>query len=103
MSIDSEGVILEANVHPIFWRPGTHQLIITRRQVTLRSGLLGKTELSIPISKIQDVSIQYDVKGRMLGYGTIRIESAGRGDTEITAEYIKDPENVKRTILSLIK
>ena len=99
MSTDS--VILEADVHPIFWRPGTHQLIITRRQVTLRSGLLGKTELSIPINKIQEVSIQYDVKGRMLGYGTIRIESAGGGDTEIIAEYIKDPENVKKIILDL--
>lgn len=101
-SNQTDGVVLEATVHPLFWRPGIHQLIITHRHVTMRSGLIGKAERSIPMKNIQDVSIHYDMKGRMLGYGTIRIESAGRGETEIVAEHIKDPENVKNTIMSLL-
>jgi len=76
------------------------QLMVTNRRVIWRSGVFGKSERSIPLSRVTDVSVNYGLMGRMLGYGNVRIESAGGPGTEIVANEISDPDGVRDAILS---
>lgn len=82
---------------PSDWVEGK-KLIVTNRRVIWRSGLLGKSETSIPLTKVTNVRISYSLSGRTLGYGTITIQASGGGD--IVAEDVTDPEGMKSAILS---
>lgn len=92
--------ILTLGLYILWW--AARQLIVTNRRVIFRSGVLGKSERSIPLSRVQDVSVRYGIAGRILGYGDVRIESAGGGATEIVALGVSDPDGVKEAILSQI-
>jgi len=90
-------VALTLGLYLIWWM--AKQLIVTNRRVILRQGVLGKKERSIPLSRVQDVSVSYGPLGRILRYGNIRVESAGGAATEIVAKGISDPEGVKNAII----
>ena len=94
-------VVLTGGLYILWW--ATKQLVVTNRRVFWRSGVLGKSERSIPLNQVQDVSVSYGPKGRILGYGDVRIESAGAATTEITATNISDPDGVKDAILRQVR
>jgi len=85
---------------PWWWM---RRLVVTNRRVYMRSGLLSKAERSIPLSKVQDVTVRAGALGRMLGYGTVRVESAGALTTEIVATNVSDPGGVRDAILSQVR
>ena len=85
----------------IWWH--AKRLIVTNRRVIRRSGVLGRAERSIPLSRVQDVSIRYNPIGRLPGYGNVRIESAGGRLTEIVAYGISDPQGVRDAIIRQVK
>lgn len=103
---NQERTIKEAGIHPLRLGPknalSNRRITVTNRRVIYREGLIGKREMVIPLSKITDVSIQYSMAGRVAGYGTLRIESAGNAGTEIVAEDIADAKGVRDAILNLI-
>jgi uncharacterized membrane protein YdbT with pleckstrin-like domain len=90
-------VILTLGVYILWW--AAKQLVVTNRRVIWRTGVFGKSERSIPLSRVQDVSVSYGPMGRILRYGNVRVESAGEATTEIVAIDISDPEGVKDAIL----
>ena len=63
------------------WRT-THYVITTHR-VMVRRGILTKTGKDITLSKITDVSFTQTLLDRMLGSGTLNIESAGDSPDEM--------------------
>jgi len=85
----------------VFWW-AAKQLIVTDRRVVWREGVITKKERSVPLSRVQDVSVKRSLIGRLLGYGDVRVESAGGPATEIVAPGIEDPEGVKEAILRQI-
>jgi hypothetical protein len=106
-SDDRERTIKEAGVHVARLGPkammAQRKIIVTNRRVIYREGLIGQKEMVIPLSKVTDVSIQYSMAGRVVGYGTLRIESAGNAGTEIVAEDIADAKGVRDAILNMIR
>lgn len=82
----------------IFWW-SAKKLIIDSRRVTYSSGVLSKSERSIPIDRVQDVAVNRSLFGRMLGYGTVRIESAGSGATEIQFENVSNPNEIRQSLI----
>jgi len=76
---------------------GAKKITVTNKRVIWKSGVLDKTEVSILISKVQDVTIKYNLVGRAMGYGTLHIIASGAA--EIIAEDITDAESVKSAIL----
>jgi uncharacterized membrane protein YdbT with pleckstrin-like domain len=80
-----------------YWR--ANSLMVTNRQVVWKKGLIGTQERSVPLHQVQDVSVSYKPIGQLLGYGTIRIETAGGPETEIVAERIAGPGEVRDAIL----
>jgi uncharacterized membrane protein YdbT with pleckstrin-like domain len=62
------------------WR--TSHYVITTHRVMVRKGILSKSGKDITLSKITDVSFTQTPLDRMLGSGTLSIESAGDSPNE---------------------
>ncbi|MBK9944195.1 MAG: PH domain-containing protein [Kouleothrix sp.] len=101
-----ERIIKEAGTHLMKAGPSAmmaqRKIIVTNRRVIYREGILGGRETSVPLNKITDVSLKFSAAGRLAGYGTIRVESAGSG-LEIMAEDIADARGVRDAIMKLIR
>lgn len=73
---------------------------ITTRRLILRSGVLNRQGHDMPLSRLNDVSFEHNVIERMLGCGTLIVESAGeRG--QLTLSDIPKVEVVQRTLYRL--
>ncbi len=73
---------------------------ITSRRLILRSGVLNRQGHDMPLSRLNDVSFQHNVIERMLGCGTLIVESAGeRG--QLLLNDIPKVELVQRTLYRL--
>jgi uncharacterized membrane protein YdbT with pleckstrin-like domain len=59
----------------VVWR-STH-FVFTTKQVMLRHGVFSREDRAIPLDKVNDVKATQAVWERMLGCGTLTVESAG--------------------------
>jgi uncharacterized membrane protein YdbT with pleckstrin-like domain len=67
----------------LVWR--TTHYVLTDERVILRTGVFSRTGRDIPLGRVNDVSFSHGVIERMLGCGTLTIESAGeRGQVVLT-------------------
>jgi putative membrane protein len=89
--------VLTLGIYLLWW--ASKQLVVTTRRVVWRSGVFGKTERTVPLDRVTDISVSYGLLGRLLGYGDIRIETAGEAGAEIDARGITDPDGVRDAIL----
>jgi len=81
------------------WR-ATH-FVVTTERVVMRSGVLGRQGRDIPLVRINDVSFHHTFFERLLGCGTLVVESAGeRG--QVTLTDIPRVERVQRTVYDLV-
>lgn len=67
---------MTGGLYIIWWFAKSYTL--TDRYVQVRRGVFGRYSRDIPLGKIQDVTLSTGPLGRILGYGTLRIESAGQ-------------------------
>jgi uncharacterized membrane protein YdbT with pleckstrin-like domain len=77
----------------------THYVITTER-VVLREGVLTRTGRDIPLIRINDVSFHHSVPERLLGSGTLTIESAGERGQVVLAS-VPQVEQVHLTLYEL--
>ncbi|GAA2589937.1 PH domain-containing protein [Dactylosporangium fulvum] len=67
----------------IKWR--TTHYVFTNERVIMRSGVFSRSGRDIPLGRVNDVSFSHTLFERMLGCGTLTIESAGeRGQVQLT-------------------
>lgn len=65
------------------WR--TTLFVFTDKRVVTRVGILSRSGRDIPLNRINDVSFSHNLLERMLGCGTLTVESAGeRGQSVLT-------------------
>jgi uncharacterized membrane protein YdbT with pleckstrin-like domain len=93
-------LVLVLFVVPVLkWR--TTQFVVTTERVVMRSGVLGRQGRDIPLVRINDVSFNHTFFERLLGCGTLVVESAGeRG--QVTLTDIPHVERVQRTVYDLV-
>lgn len=77
------------------WRTTT--FVLTNRRLTVRSGLLSRSGRDLPLHRITDVSFTHSLLERMLGCGTLTVESAGERGQLVLAD-IPDVEAVQREV-----
>lgn len=75
---------------------------ITNQKVEIQTGLLSRTTRKIPIHKIQDVTTQATLLGRLLGIGSVLIDSASESG-KITLKNIPKPQMVSDEIVRYLK
>jgi len=81
------------------WR--TTHFVVTSERVVMRSGVLGRQGRDIPLTRINDVSFHHSFFERVLGCGTLVVESAGeRG--QVTLTDIPRVEKVQRVVYDLV-
>ena len=94
------GVFLWLVVAPYVRWLTTH-FVLTTRRVLMREGLIARKGRDIPIFRINDVTFEHTVVERLVGAGTLVVESAGeRG--QVTLKDIPHVEDVQREIYSLM-
>ena len=82
------------------WR--TTLFVITDKRVVVRTGILSRTGRDIPLSRVNDVTFQHNLLERILGCGTLVVESAGeRGQVELND--IPHVEKVQHTLYELVE
>lgn len=69
-------VILVVGLIP-FLRWVTTSYTLTNRRFVLRNGILSRSGRDIPLTRVNDVSFEHNLIQRMLGTGTLIVESGG--------------------------
>jgi uncharacterized membrane protein YdbT with pleckstrin-like domain len=81
-------------------RWATSHFVVTTDRVIRRSGWIAKEAMEISLEKISDVRFQQGMLERLIGAGTLTIESAGRSGQEVL-EDVQNPERVQKLIFEM--
>ena len=73
------------------------EFVVTNRRVIRKVGLLAREIQHAPLEKIQDVTIEQGLLGRMLGYGTVFVETASEKGM-LVFPAIASPESLRTHI-----
>lgn len=74
--------------------------VFTNRRVIVRSGVLTKTGRDVPLSKINNVSFEVSLLGRILNFGALDIQSAGENEG-LRIVDVPDVERIQRDVYEL--
>lgn len=79
----------------VWW--ATSNFVVTTSRVIHREGFIAKRSMEIPLDKINDVRFEQNIFERIVGAGTLVIQSASEsGRNEFG--FIRHPEEVQKTI-----
>jgi uncharacterized membrane protein YdbT with pleckstrin-like domain len=88
-------------MYPVLvWRTTVYEL--TTRRMRLRDGILTRNGRDIPLSRVTDVSFRKGVLDRLLGSGTLVVESAGEHG-ELALTEIPHVERVSALLFQLVE
>jgi uncharacterized membrane protein YdbT with pleckstrin-like domain len=90
-------VLLLVYVVPRVVAWATSIFVVTSDRVIHRRGLIAKSSMEIPLEAINDVRFEQSVFERMIGAGSLVIESAGERGRQVFGD-IRHPEEVQREI-----
>ena len=82
------------------WRTTAYEL--TTRRLRLRDGIIARNGRDIPLSRITDVSFRKGPLDRLLGSGTLVVESAGEHG-QLRLNEIPNAERVQATLFQLVE
>ena len=78
---------------------------ITNKRVVYKRGVLGYTEISVPLERVSDVIVSRTLFENLLGYGSVYVETEtipnSRRTFDACFEAVPDPEGVQEKILEL--
>ena len=76
--------------------------VVTSHRMILTSGLITRKVAMMPLVKVTDMTFQRSFLGRMLGYGTFILESAGQDQALSTVDHIPYPEQLYLEVCALL-
>jgi len=76
--------------------------VITPRRMLLTSGFITRKVAMMPMTKVTDMSFQRDFQGRILGYGTFILESAGQDQAFRVVDHLPYPEQLYLEVCGLL-
>jgi uncharacterized membrane protein YdbT with pleckstrin-like domain len=92
--------VLRFTLKVILW--WIERIVITDKRVMLAQGIITHKVGMMPLSKVTDLTFERTLDGRMLGYGTIVVESAGQIQALNRIEYVPRPEEIYEALSELI-
>lgn len=93
-------IILLFGVLIPFLRWVTTQYVFTDRRIIVRHGLLTKQGRDVPLAKVNSVSFEQSLLGRMFNFGVLQIESANVDGT-LSINDVPDVEEIQRDVYRL--
>ena len=76
--------------------------VATDKRLILTYGLITQKVAMMPLTKVTDMSYNRSPLGRLLGFGTFVMESAGQDQALHTVEWVPDPDHTYRAICAQI-
>lgn len=89
-------VLVRYTLWPVLVWANTTYAVTTRRLV-IRTGVLNRSGHDMPLSRLNDVSFSHNLFERMLGCGTLVVESGGE-QGQLTLHDVPKVELVQRTL-----
>jgi membrane protein YdbS with pleckstrin-like domain len=74
------------------------QYVVTRQSIYTRTGIIGQTVIQTTYDKITDISLKQDVLGRILGFSSLNINTAGSGTPPVRMDGLRDALDMKSLI-----
>lgn len=96
------GLLVLARFAYTLYEWSDEQLLVTDKRFVLITGVFSTRVAMMPLSKVTDLTYQRNVLGRLLGYGTIVVESAGQVQGFNRIEHLPQPERIYDAISELI-
>jgi uncharacterized membrane protein YdbT with pleckstrin-like domain len=93
-------VVLRFTVLTILW--WIERIVITDKRVMLAQGIITHNVGMMPLSKVTDLTFRRTLGGRMFGYGTIVVESAGQIQALNEIDYLPRPEEIYEALSELV-
>lgn len=78
----------------------TTQYVFTDRRIILRRGLITKQGRDVPLAKVNNVSFNQSMLGRMFNFGELQVESANT-DGSLFIEDVPNVEDIQRDVYRL--
>ena len=75
----------------------TSHFVVTSDRVIHRRGFIAKYSMEVPLEAINDVRFEQGILDRMIGAGTLIVQSASEAGRQVF-DHIRRPEEVQRTI-----
>jgi uncharacterized membrane protein YdbT with pleckstrin-like domain len=88
------------DIQYIIWR--SESLTVTDQRVLYRRGVFGRFSRSIGLGRVQDVTTAQGFVGRLLGYGTVEVESAARDGAEVF-DHVPDPVGFRNVLFGQLQ
>ena len=76
--------------------------VVTSQRMMLTSGFITRKVAMMPLVKVTDMSFQRNFEGRILGYGTFILESAGQDQAFRVVDHLPYPEQLYLEVCGLI-
>jgi membrane protein YdbS with pleckstrin-like domain len=76
--------------------------VVTSQRMLLATGVLKKSVDMIPLTKVTDMRFERSAMGRLLGYGTFLVESAGKDQAFGRVNHLPYPEQLYLEVCGLI-
>ena len=76
---------------------------LTDSKLEIDQGLISRTTKSVPIRRIQDVTVSSGVTQRMLGFGDLVIDNAGEEGGKVTLKNINTPKHYADILLKQMR
>jgi uncharacterized membrane protein YdbT with pleckstrin-like domain len=101
VTVVAGGVVLAKAVRPLLvWRC-THWVLTTER-VLLQDGMLRRVRQDLPLAKVSDHSLRQGILDRLLGSGTLTIDTANENGPAVLAR-VPGAVRVQTTLYELIE
>ncbi|GEL19969.1 PH domain-containing protein [Pseudonocardia asaccharolytica] len=78
------------------------RIVITDKRVMLAEGIITHSVGMMPLGKVTDLTFQRSLFGRMFGYGTMVVESAGQIQALNRIDYMPRPEEIYEALSELV-
>lgn len=78
------------------------RIVVTNKRVMLSRGIITHNLGMMPLSKVTDLTFERSLTGRMLGYGTMIVESAGQIQALNRIDYLPEPDEIEEALTELI-
>ncbi|XRQ03617.1 PH domain-containing protein [Actinomadura welshii] len=76
--------------------------LVTEHRVMIVKGVLNRSVLMMPLSKVTDITLNRSMAGRILGYGQFVTESAGQKQAIRDINFMPYPEQLYLEVSSVI-
>jgi uncharacterized membrane protein YdbT with pleckstrin-like domain len=97
-TVVAAGVVVLLRVSAWPWlRWQTTRYVVTTHRLIVRAGVLSRSGRDIPLSRVNDVSFRRSLVDRLLGAGTLTVESGGELGQLVLAD-VPGVEHVQRTV-----